>query len=396
MTIDLRELAEANRERMLDFCQRLIQTPSLSGQEGAVAELVASEMRALDYDRVWTDRAGNVVGLLRGARGRSVMYNSHMDHVDPGDPSDWPYPPYGGHIGEGYVWGRGASDVKGALAAQVYALAALREAGLTPAGDCYMAAVVMEEIGGLGTRKLLETVCPDFAVLGEATENQLARGHRGRVEPIVRARGRSVHASVPERGVNPHYVLARFLLALQEMPMMSKEPFGSSSVAPTLSGTDQTSSNVIPREVYLHLDWRNLPGEDTGQIVARLQALLDECLIPGSEGVVELRRRRTPTYTGYQEEYPVIFPPFELPEDHELVADAQRILVEALERPVTTRIWNFTTDGGHLMAAGVPTVGFAPGEEIYCHTVQDRVSVEMLVEAMVGYMALALELGKTP
>ena len=393
MKPDLWALAETFREHTIDFCQRLIRTPSLSGQEGELAQLVLAELRGLGYDRAWVDEVGNVVGLIRGRGGRSMMLNAHLDHVDPGDPSRWPHPPYQGFVGDGFIWGRGASDVKGALAAQVCALGALQQAGLRPSGDCYFAGVVMEEIGGLGTRKLLETVRPDLAVLGEATENNLARGHRGRVELVVRITGRSVHASVPNKGVNPQYALARFILGIQDLPMLSREPFGSASVAPTLSGTDQTSSNVTPRQVYLHLDWRNLPDETTDEIRSKVQRLLDESLIPESQGVVELFQRSTPTYTGYQETYPVIFPPFELPADHELVTGAESILWQALRRPVSTDIWRFTTDGGHLMQAGVPTIGFAPGAEAYCHTVQDRISIEMMMEGMVGYMALALQLG---
>jgi putative selenium metabolism hydrolase len=347
----------------------------------------------LDYDRAWKDTVGNVVGLIAGGNGHSVMFNAHLDHVAPGDRSLWPYPPYEGHIGEDHIWGRGASDVKGALAAQVYALGALKEAGLEPAGDCYLAGVVMEEIGGLGTRKLIETVRPDYAILGEATENNLARGHRGRVELVARALGRSVHASVPHRGVNPHYTMARFLLGLQEIEMIEVEPFGPATVAPTLSGTDQTSSNVTPRKVYCHLDWRSLPGENTNEILAKLERLMEDSLIAGGSGVVELFSRRGRTYTGYTETYPVVFPPFELSVDHPLVTDAQTILTQALDRDITVDTWNFTTDGGHLMAEGIPTIGFAPGFEAYCHTVQDRVSIDLLLEAMVGYMALALELG---
>ena len=75
------------------------------------------------------------------------------------------------------------------------------------------------------------------------------------------------------------------------------------------------------------------------------------------------------------------------------VTGAEAILARALNRPIDTDIWRFTTDGGHLMQAGVPTIGFAPGEERFCHTVQDRISIDRMMEGMVGYMALALELG---
>jgi len=389
---DLYRLAHAHRAALLGFAQRLIRTPSLSGEEGAVAALVAQEMEMLGYDSVRADAAGNVIGTVRGAGGRSVMFNAHMDHVAPGDAALWPHPPYAGVIAGGWLWGRAASDVKGTLAAQVYALGALRRAGLTPPGDRLMTAVVMEEIGGLGTQRVLEQLHPDYAVVGEATDNQLALGHRGRMALVARVQGRSVHASAPSRGVNPHFAVARFLLALEQMPMATQPPFGASTVAPTLCGSDQTSNNVIPGEVWLHLDWRNVPQETPDEIVARLSALLEQSLILESRGSVALNRRRLRTYTGLEVEFPELFPSFVLPADHPLAQSAQQALQSAYGRPVETRIWNFATDGGHLMAAGVPTIGFAPGSERYCHTVQDRIGVEELVEGMVGYMALALEL----
>lgn len=386
-------LATQHKEAMLDFCQRLIQTPSLPGEEGDLAELVMAEMRKLDYDRVWADSVGNIVGLIQGRQGKSVMFNSHLDHVSPGDLSLWPHPPYEGYRDEAFVWGRGASDVKGALATQVYALGALKGAGLTPAGDCYFTGVVMEEIGGLGTRRLLDTLKTDWAIVGEATENNLARGHRGRYEFIVRILGRSVHASVPQRGINPHYSMARFLTSLRELPMSEHATFGPASVAPTLSGTDQTSGNVIPREVYMHLDWRAIPGQTADEVQAQLQALLDQSLVDGSQGAVELRHRQGTTYTGYEEAYPFVSSSFELEAQHPLVTGAHDVLEQAFRRPVHVDTWNFTTDGGHLVAAGIPTIGFAPGAEAYCHTVEDRISIELMVEALVGNMALALELG---
>src|SRR5690242_9677652 len=102
---------------MVEFGQRLIRTPSLPGEERAIAELTAGEMKRLGYDDVWTDRVGNVIGVLRGSgSGPSVQFNSHLDHVDVGDPALWPYPPFDAVVSDGTLFGRGASDVKGAMA----------------------------------------------------------------------------------------------------------------------------------------------------------------------------------------------------------------------------------------------------------------------------------------
>ena len=396
LTDKLSALTNRYRAEMLAFCQRLVQTPSLSGQEGEVAALIYTEMERLGYDEVWTDDWGNVIGLLRGqGTGHSVIFNGHMDHVDPGDLKDWPYPPFSGAVHDGRLWGRGSADMKGPLAAMVHAGGALAREDVRPPGDLYVAAVVQEEVGGLGTQKLVQTVCPDCAVVGEASGNHLARGHRGRVEVVVRVRGRSVHASVPHQGVNPHAVLARFIQRLETLPLAHDETFGSSTVAPTLYLTDQQSSNVLPGEVRLHLDWRNVPGETADDVLARLRPVLSACLaeVEGSQGEILLHVRDLRTYTGQTEAFPDVFPSFGLAADDKLVLKGQRVLTNVLARPVDVIIWRFATDGGHLVAAGVPTIGFGPAEAHTLHTVREHVPVEMLVEGMLGYVALALELG---
>jgi len=386
-------LAESYREAMVTFCQRLIQTPSLPGQEGDVAQLVHDEMQKLHYDEVWVDRAGNVIGLMRGEEGgSSLMLNCHMDHVDPGDPGVWPFPPYSGHISDGAVWGRGASDVKGALATQVYAIGALREAGIELPGDVYVTAVVMEEIGGVGTRQIAQDLQADFAILGEATSNQIMRGHRGRVEVAVTVEGRSAHASAPQRAINPHYSLARFLTRLQELPMAQEADFGTSTAAPTLYLTDQISSNVIPGECRLHLDWRNVPGESEDDILAKVRRLLDQSLDNGAKGSVKVPTTEYRTYSGHVHTISASFPAFAVPLDHPLVVQARTALEATLGREVTVSQWQFATDGGYLMAAGIPVIGFAPGEEHLAHTVQDRISIALMTEALAGYIVLARQL----
>jgi succinyl-diaminopimelate desuccinylase len=382
---------------MLAFCQRLVQTPSLSGEEGDVAALIRTEMERLGYDEVWTDDWGNVVGLLRGGgRGRSVMFNGHMDHIDPGHPKEWPYPPYSGEVHDGRLWGRGSADMKGPLAAMIHAGGVLACEGIRPPGNLYVAAVVQEEVGGLGTQKLVQTVRPDCALVGEASSNNLARDHRGRVEVVVRVQGQSVHASVPHRGVNPHAVLARFIQRLETLPLAHDETFGHSTVAPTLYLTDQRSSNVLPGEARLHLDWRNVPGETPEDVLTQLQPVLDACLaeVEGSRGELLLHTHDLRTYTGWTETFTAIFPSFSLTADDPLVQKGRRVLAHAVSRPVDVIIWRFATDGGHLMAAGVPTIGFGPAEAHTLHTVREHVPVEMLAEGMLGYVALALELGK--
>lgn len=391
---NLRALAQARRSELVDFVRQLVQTPSLPGQEGEVAKLLQVKMLSLGYDEVTVDSVGNVIGCIRGGDGPTLMLNGHMDHVDPGDLTGWAHPPYGGDIVNGEIWGRGCVDMKGPLAAMVYAGGLIKQHNLPLPGDLMVTCVVMEEKSGLGTRVLVSRVKPSIAVVGESSGSGLMRGHRGRVELVVSAAGNSVHASVPERGVNPHYALAQFLIRLQTLPMISDSVFGSSSVAPTLYRTDQVSANVTPGEAYLTLDWRNIPGETPEQILKKLRPLLTQSLPPGAEGRINVQTDRFTTYTGYVEESPLIFPSFALPTEHPLLRSAERALREVLDRPVPVGIWHFATDGGHLMAAGVPCIGFGPGDPLLAHTNRERIAVNTLLEGLVGYVALATRLGR--
>ena len=136
MRPDLMRAVQAFQDDIVRFAQKLIQTPSLSGAEGRIAELTQREMERLGYDRTWRDEVGNVIGLMKGEDGgKSVMLNSHLDHVDVGDQSQWEFPPYGAIVADDFIWGRAACDVKGALPVQIYVPAIARKAGLRVPSD---------------------------------------------------------------------------------------------------------------------------------------------------------------------------------------------------------------------------------------------------------------------
>jgi succinyl-diaminopimelate desuccinylase len=180
----LRQRAETLREPMVEFTRRLVAIPSLPGEEGQVAETVANEMRALGYDEVYIDPTGNVIGLIRATAltaSGSIMFNTHMDQVDVGDPGRWPYPPFAGTVVDGEIWGRGTSDLKGSLACHVYAGALLKASRVPLPNDVYVTGVVQEEIGGHGAAMLADELHTDVVVVGEPSANRLALGHRGKI-----------------------------------------------------------------------------------------------------------------------------------------------------------------------------------------------------------------------
>jgi acetylornithine deacetylase/succinyl-diaminopimelate desuccinylase-like protein len=281
----------------------------------------------------------------------------------------------------------------------MYAISLFKQLGLTPPGDVLMTVAVMEEIGGLGTQYLASQLEANVAICGEPSRNTLRRGHRGRVELIVTFKGRSAHASMPHLTVNPHYGAATFLNRLPTLMMAQDEALGAATVAPTLYATDQISPNVTPSEVYLTLDWRNVPTEPAEQIVAKIQNLLDTCLTSAGlsdiQARVEIAATEWTTYTGMVKTFPAIFPSFLLSVDDPFLRMARATLVEVLGRDDGVDIWPFATDGGHLMAAGIPTIGFGPGDERLAHTNQERISLAQMGEALSGYAALILALAET-
>lgn len=388
--VQLKEMVERLQPDLTVFAQNLIRTPGLSGQEGAVAELVQAEMNRLGYDEVRVDAYGNVIGLIRGANGPALMLNGHMDHVDPGPAEGWPYPPFSGQIVDGELWGRGAVDMKGPLACMIYAPAVLKQLGLTPPGDLYVVGAVMEEHGGIGSFHLTTHLKTDFAVVGEPSRNILRRGHRGRVELQVIFHGQSVHASVPHLGFNPHFSLARFVGQLPALEMTADALFGGSNVAPTLIHSDQISPNVTPGRLVLTLDWRNVPSETLESVLRKVDALLQSCLEPGVTAEVQPAVYRFSTYTGVSVEHPAIFPSFLRAEADLFVQRAHQTISRTLNRTDPVGVWPFATDGGYLSAAGIPTLGFGPGDETLAHTNRERIAVSAMAEATIGYAALAL------
>jgi succinyl-diaminopimelate desuccinylase len=389
----LRTGAEEMRPAMVDFAQRLIRTPSLPGDERAVAEMVAAEMQKLGYGDVRIDEAGNVVGRLAptDVGGKRIMFNTHLDHVDVGDPERWPYHPYAATLVGDDIWGRGASDLKGPLATQVYAGGLVLKLGLPVTNEVFVVGVTLEERGGLGSALLAEQLPFDYVVIGEPSANRIALGHRGRYEILATIRGRSVHASVPSSGINPLYSMARFLAGVEGVtfePDPSSPELGPTTIAPTLFRTDQTSPNVVPGECQVVLDIRNTPIDVPERVLPTLQAILDRSLTGGSTGDLKVPPVTLTAYTGLTRTF-WGHGAFALNPESPLATRTQSILNSALGREVPTQMWRFATDAGHFVEHGMEVIGFGPGHEEVIHTVDERISVSMMVEAMIGYAALA-------
>jgi len=175
---------------------------------------------------------------------------------------------------------------------------------------------------------------------------------------------------------------------------MARDPdLGGSTVAPTLISVDQTSPNVIPSEVVLICDWRNVPGEGAQTIRAILSELGRECADEGVSVEVDVPKTERTTYAGYNTAVASAHPAFILPATHPFVQAAAGIASEVTRRDETPGVWGFATDGGHFAEAGWTVIGFGPGNEALAHTVIESIEIDELMEATEVYRAFALKLG---
>ncbi len=392
------ELTPDDRKDMIAFLQDMVRIPSYSMQEGQMAERLAAEMERVGLRDVHIDRIGNAVGRLGRQGGPMLLYDGHMDVVGPGERSTWRRDPFGAEIEEGVLYGRGAADMKGALAAMVYGAKMLVDYDVPLHGELCLAGVVQEEpCEGLGVRVLIEEegLSPDLVVLGEATDLQLSRGQRGRMEIKVTARGRSCHASAPERGENAIYRAARLIFGIELLSsQLADDRFlGPGTLAVTHIENTGGSRNVVPDTCTFYIDRRLTLGETEAKAMAEIRAVL---LREEARAELAVSEYRSTSFTGYEAQAKCYYPAWALDREHPFVQQVCRAIRNELEyRPEIGR-WAFSTDGVYTMGtAGIPTVGFGPGQERYAHAADERIAVREVVQAARGYARIAAEvLGK--
>ncbi len=387
---EIQRRIEAHREDIVRFMREIVAIPSTDGNIKAVGERVAEEMDRLGFDEIRFDKMGNILGRI-GRGPRVLVYDSHLDTVGIGDPDEWQWDPFQGKVENGILYARGACDEKGSTPGMVYGLAWARDLGLLEGWTAYYFGNMEEWCDGLAPRAFVEVdpgIRPDAVVVGEPTRMQVYRGHKGRVEMRVVAKGKSAHAASNHLGDNAIYRLLPVIAGIRDMePQLGDHPFlGHGKITVTDMRVKTPSINAVPDEAIIYIDRRLTLGETKEDAVAQVEALIPE----ESKGRVwvEVLRYEEPSYTGFVLPVEKYFPAWLLEEDHPIVqaGQATRRLLGWPEAP--TGKWDFSTNGTYWAGvAGIPTIGFGPGDEIYAHTVLDQVPLEEVVQAA-GFYAL--------
>lgn len=385
------EWVNENREDCIKFFQETIAIPSPSYEEKDVAEFLVEKMKEYGYSDAFVDEKYDALGVIKGSGGgRSFLLNGHIDHVPVGDMPD----PYSGKIMDGeafgdhseVVYGRAACDMKGAVAAMVLAGKALKEMEIKLKGDYKVTAVAQEEVGGAGTRSTINDskFLADVVLIGEATNMQLALGHRGSMKFEVLVHGRACHASAPERGINALYKGMKMIDRVKDelAPSLPVHPtYGKASLTVTQITVSPPAFNVVPEECRFVIDCRNHPGFTAQNLYDELYAIIDELAAADPDFRAEIITDPTETdriFGGFYTD----------PKEYPIVDEAINAITEAYAKP-DVGIWTFATDGRIYAHLGIPVIGFGPGEEEYAHTQKDHLRVQDYLDTIKVYAYLA-------
>ncbi|MCE1254088.1 MAG: YgeY family selenium metabolism-linked hydrolase [Anaerolineae bacterium] len=399
---EINQRVAERKDDIIQFMRDICAIPSVESLIGPVGERIQAEMRKLGYDEVRFDKMGNTLGRI-GNGPKVLVYDSHIDTVGIGNRDDWEWDPFIGKVEDGDLYARGASDEKGSTPGMVYGLAIARDLGLLDGYTVYYFGNMEEWCDGIAPNSFVEAdprVRPDFVVIGEPTKMNVYRGHKGRVELQITATGRSAHAASHYLGDNAVYKMISIINLIREMDRRMRFGMGAHPVQghPSIVVTDvaanTASLNAVPDQFRIYIDRRITLSEPHDEVVNQIKGLIPDYL--QNEIFVEELVYDTPSYTGFRFPVNKYFPPWLQEESHPLVQAGLKTIKDLWgeDRPLGT--WDFSTNGTYWAGkAGIPSIGFGPGDEKNAHMIIEHVPLDEVVDAakFYAYLPKALKEG---
>ena len=328
-----------------------------------------------------------VAGRRWGRGGRTLIFNGHLDVVPAGDPSLWKYPPFGGRLSRGRIYGRGASDMKSGIASFIHAVSTVDRSKSRPDQGAVVLHLVSDEEShgrhGMGFLTQKGGIQGDAALVGEPTDLQPVIAQKGALWLRISTLGKSAHGSRPHLGVNAVEKMMKLMERLRSIPLENEHPLLGK---PTLGiGTIHggTKINVVPDRCEIEVDRRMLPGENKEEVLKQMKEALDSL------------RPQDPSFQYRVEEIDFAEPAEVNPED-EIVKIAVDAAQEVMGRKPSLRAFSgFTDSRFYINHFHIPTLIFGPGAVEQSHTTDESVEVEALVQAariygliLVNYLSL--------
>lgn len=381
---------EIDSRSLVEFTRRLIRIRSVneSGfREAEAARAVADEMHRLglrvEVEEVAPGRPNVIARIEGGLPGPTLLFEGHTDVVTEGDPELWSHDPFGAELVEGRIYGRGAADMKGGLAAMIYAGAAIRSAGPFP-GAIVLAALCDEEELMIGVHEFVKSGHAsdvDAAIVCEPEDREVCISQKGALRLRVDVFGKMAHGAMPDQGRNPIPTIGRLIdaAAVVESELQREHGthplLGPPYVTPTFVQAGSVGQmNVISPMAAIAFDIRTIPGIDHDGLEQRFA----EVVSSSADGL---------TYTLTRL---VDRPSTETPKDHPIVKAVVSAHLEVTGE--TPRFGGVpgSTDGTILHQAGIPVVVYGPGDKWIAHQANEYVEVEDLIRCANVYAAAAL------
>ncbi len=392
-----------NKERenaVVTLCQELVRQQSYSGEEQGVAGVLIHNMKQMGFDSVTMDRYGNIIGCIKGKRpGKKLLFDGHIDTVPVSDPAEWQYPPFAAEIHDGKIYGRGTSDMKGAVAAMTCAAANFaKDTDRDFAGEIYVAGVVHEEcFEGVAAREISRAVYPDYVVIGEASQLDLKIGQRGRAEIVLETFGKPCHSANPEKGINAVYKMAQVIEAIRTLEPTHHPVLGNGILELTdIKSAPYPGASVVPEYCRATYDRRLLVGETKESVLAPINALLEKLMANDPQLKVKASYAvgHEKCHTGNEIEGERFFPGWLYDENETFVQDVYAQLKDMGYAPSIMQ-YNFCTNGSHYAGeAGIKTFGLGPSQENLAHTLNEYVEIDQLAKVTDCYYGVMMALLK--
>lgn len=376
-------LNQLDIKEMTTFLQKLVQSNSENppGNEKQTALLIQEQLErfgcktTLQY--VEPGRP-NIIGVLEGKSPGKLLFNGHTDTVKAGDYKDWTADPFSGKIRDGYLYGRGACDMKAGLVSMIFAMRALKKSCIPFNKGIMFTGVIDEEVNFKGTRALIKEHIIDECRLGfvsEPTGLNIVTQHKGAIEYRAAASGKSAHSGQAVKGVNAIVRMAKFIAALEsyndELACRDRHPvLGHPTVnIGTIRGG--TGITLVPDLCEIEFDRQILPGdsiETAGREISGIIAQIER------DHHFKIELTQTQQFNSWQ-----------IPESHPMVQWVKGVFEKTLEQKPATAGFNAYCEVEMLTRSGIPSLVFGPGSIDEAHSPDERVLIQDVIEAAKVY-----------
>jgi len=368
--------------------RKMLQTNTVNpqGNEKALAELIASELTSFGMEAEVIDlgdNRANVVGRLRGQGERkALLLNGHLDTVPPGD-VEWEYSPFSGQVVSGRIYGRGASDMKGGLAAMILAAKAVKMSGMELQGDLIFCGSAGEEVDSIGAFDFLNKGGLNDVgaiLIGEPSSCGINVAEKGALWLEITTFGKTAHGAFPTHGINAIASMNALLneLFAYQFTYSQNALLGHPTMnIATIHGGVKT--NVVPDKCVITIDIRTVPGMKHADILNDFKDIFGKLQerVSGFNATLQVLNDR---------------PAVETKVDHPFVKMAQDVIETEFKKSEQPKGVNFYTDASvFLPVTNLPAIFYGPGDAEMAHQPNENISIERLDEAVQFYKAMIIK-----